>query len=126
MAENVKKSVLIIENDEAIRDNLKHRFKKRGMLVISAKDGYEGYVRACNEIPDLVIVESLLSSMSGFRVSRLLKFDDRYKETRIVMMTTNDLMAVKTMYEACGADHIIRKPFKFKELLDVIDNRVNA
>ena len=38
--------------------------------------------------------------MSGFRVSRLLKFDDRYKQTRIVMMTANDLTAVKEMYEA--------------------------
>ena len=100
MAENLKQSVLIIESDEAIRDNLKHRFSKRGMLVITAKDGYEGYVRACNENPDLIIIESLLSSMSGFRVSRLLKFDDRYKQTRIVMMTANDLTAIKEMYEA--------------------------
>ena len=126
MAENLKQSVLIIESDEAIRDNLKHRFSKRGMLVITAKDGYEGYVRACNENPDLIIIESLLSSMSGFRVSRLLKFDDRYKQTRIVMMTANDLTAVKEMYEACGADYIIRKPFKFRELIDAVEQEVVA
>ena len=70
MAENLKRSVLIIESDEVIRDNLKHRFSKRGMLVITAKDGYEGYVRACNENPDLIIIESLLSSMSGFRMMK--------------------------------------------------------
>ena len=126
MVENLKQSVLIIESDEAIRDNLKHRFSKRGMLVITAKDGYEGYVRACNENPDLIIIESLLSSMSGFRVSRLLKFDDRYKQTRIVMMTANDLTAVKEMYEACGADYIIRKPFKFRELIDAVEQEVVA
>ena len=126
MAENLKQSVLIIESDEAIRDNLKHRFSKRGMLVITAKDGYEGYVRACNENPDLIIIESLLSSMSGFRVSRLLKFDDRYKQTRIVMMTANDLTAIKEMYEACGADYIIRKPFKFRELIDAVEHEVVA
>jgi len=126
MAENLKQSVLIIESDEAIRDNLKHRFSKRGMLVITAKDGYEGYVRACNENPDLIIIESLLSCMSGFRVSRLLKFDDRYKQTRIVMMTANDLTAVKEMYEACGADYIIRKPFKFSELIDAVEREAVA
>tara|TARA_B100000886_G_C20383686_1_gene475074 strand:- start:794 stop:1174 length:381 start_codon:yes stop_codon:yes gene_type:complete len=126
MAENVKQSVLIIESDEAIRDNLKHRFSKRGMLVITAKDGYEGYIRACSENPDLIIIESLLSSISGFRVSRLLKFDDRYKQIRIVMMTANELTAVKEMYEACGADYIIRKPFKFRELIDAIEQEVVA
>ncbi len=126
MAENIKQSVLIIESDEAIRDSLTHRFKKLDMLVITAEDGYEGYVRACNEKPNLIIIESLLSSMSGFRVSRLLKFDDRYKNIKIIMITTNDLTAVKEMYESCGADHILRKPFKFKELMEAAEEGVAA
>ena len=126
MPDNKKQSVLIIENDEAIVKNLTERFKKKDMLVITAKDGYEGYTRACNEAPDLIILETLLPSMSGFRISRLLKFDDRYKDIRVVMITTNDLSAVKEMYESSGADEILRKPFRFSELMEAISTEVAA
>ena len=126
MPDNKKQSVLIIENDEAIVKNLTERFKKKDMLVITAKDGYEGYTRACNEAPDLIILETLLPSMSGFRISRLLKFDDRYKDIRVVMITTNDLAAVKEMYESSGADEILRKPFRISELMEAISTEVAA
>lgn len=120
MPNNNKKSVLIIDSDNAIVNDLTKRFKKQDMVVITAKDGYEGYDRACREAPDLIILEALLSSMSGFRVSRLLKFDERFKEIRIIMITSNDLGTVNEMYEACGADEILRKPFRFKELMEAI------
>ena len=48
MPDNNKQSVLIIEKDDAILDNLSKRFKMQEMLVITAKDGFEGYTRACN------------------------------------------------------------------------------
>jgi len=118
--------LLIIESDNAVLKNLSARFKKRGMLVITAKDGYEGYTRACNESPDFIIMEALLPSMSGFRIARLLKYDERYKDIVLVMITTNDLKTVNEMFEACGADKILRKPFRFKELVDAMNGRVAA
>tara|TARA_B000000437_G_C11554279_1_gene268520 strand:+ start:75 stop:455 length:381 start_codon:yes stop_codon:yes gene_type:complete len=126
MPDNKKQSLLIIESDDAILKNLTERFKKRGMLVITAKDGYEGYTRACNESPDFIIMEVLLPSMSGFRIARLLKFDERYKDIVLVMITTNDLNAVNEMFEACGADKILRKPFRFKELMEAMNGKVAA
>ena len=118
MPDNNKQSVLIIENDEAILKNLSERFNKRDMLVITAKDGYEGYTRACNESPNIIITETLLPSMNGFRISRLLKYDERYMNITIVLLTSNNLDTVQEMYQASGADQIIKKPFRFKELME--------
>ena len=118
-----KQSVLIIDSDNAIVNNLTKRFKKRDMVVITAKDGYEGYVRACKEAPDIIILDALLSSMSGFRVSRLLKYDERFQHIKIVMITSNDLQAIDDTYKSCGADEILRKPFRFKELMDAINTK---
>ena len=55
-----KQSVLIIDSDNAIVNSLTKRFKKRDMVGITAEDGYEGYVRACKETPDIIILETLL------------------------------------------------------------------
>ena len=119
MPDTNKQSVLIIENDDAVLENLSKRFKKRDMLVITAKDGYEGYPRACNESPNIIITETLLPSMNGFRISRLLKYDERYMNITIVLLTSNNLDTVQEMYQASGADQIIKKPFRFKELMEV-------
>ena len=119
MPDNTKQSVLIIQNDEAKLKNLSERFNKRDMLVITAKDGYEGYTRACNESPDIIITETLLPSMNGFRISRLLKYDERYMNITIVLLTSNNLDTVQEMYQTSGADQIIKKPFRFKELMEV-------
>jgi len=124
MPDTKKQSVLIIENNDAVLENLSKRFKKQDMLVITAKDGYEGYTRACNESPDLIVSETLLPSMNGFRVSRLLKFDERYKNIPVVLITSNNLDTVQDMFRASGADQILGKPFQFRDLMEKITGLV--
>ena len=126
MPDNNKQSVLIIENDDNVLKNLSKRFKKRDMLVITAKDGYEGYTRACKESPDLIVSETLLPSMNGFRVSRLLKFDERYRNIPVVLITSNNLDTVQDMFRASGADQILGKPFQFRDLMEKITGLVAA
>ena len=124
MPDTNKQSVLIIENDDTVLENLSNRFKKRDMLVITAKDGYEGYTRACKESPDLIVSETLLPSMNGFRVSRLLKFDERYSNIPVVLITSNNLDTVQDMFRASGADQILGKPFRFRDLMEKITDLV--
>tara|TARA_B100000586_G_scaffold41904_1_gene26857 strand:- start:187 stop:567 length:381 start_codon:yes stop_codon:yes gene_type:complete len=124
MPDTKKQSVLIIENNDAVLENLSKRFKKQDMLVITAKDGYEGYTRACNESPDLIVSETLLPSMNGFRVSRLLKFDERYKNIPVVLITSNNLDTVQDMFRSSGADQILGKPFQFRDLMEKITGLV--
>ena len=121
MSENKKKSVLIIENDDAILSNLSNRFKQKDMLVITAKDGYEGYTRACKESPDLIVSETLLPSMNGFRVARLLKFDERFRDTPLILITSNNVDSVQDLFKASGADQILGKPFRFRDLMEIME-----
>ena len=118
MQNNSKQSVLLVENDSAVLEHLSKRFKKLGMYVITARDGYEGYIRACKELPDFIVSETLLSNINGFRMSRLLKYDERYKDIVITLITKNELNIVEEMHKASGADNILQKPFKFSHLVD--------
>ena len=121
MSENKQKSVLIIENDDAILSSLSNRFKQKDMLVITAKDGYEGYTRSCKESPDLIVSETLLPSMNGFRVARLLKFDERFKDTPFILITSNNVDSVQDLFKASGADQILGKPFRFRDLMEIME-----
>ena len=124
MPDNNKQSILIIENDDAVLENLSKRFKTQDMLVITAKDGYEGYIRACNELPDFIVCDTLLPSMDGFRLSRLLKFDKRYNNIPILLITSNNPDTVQNLFRGSGADQIIGKPFRFRDLMEKITGLV--
>ena len=110
MLNKTKRSILIIENDENILGNLSQRFQKVGLLPLTAKDGYEGYVRACSEQPDFIISESLLPSMTGFRIARLLKFDERYKNIIIWKKYFMNVLFIKSIKER----QVIKKRYLLK------------
>ena len=120
MAELTNKSILVIENDEKVLEALSERFRAKDMLVITSTDGYDGYTRACKESPDMIIAETLLPSMDGYRIARLLKFDERYKHIPILLITQKPLDSIQVMFKSCGADNIISKPFRYGDLRDQI------
>tara|TARA_B100000586_G_scaffold131661_1_gene95211 strand:- start:129 stop:674 length:546 start_codon:yes stop_codon:yes gene_type:complete len=125
MAELTNKSILVIENDEKVLEALSARFRAKDMLVITATDGYDGYTRACKESPDMIIAETLLPSMDGYRLARLLKFDERYKHIPILLITQKPLQTVQIMFNSSGADNIIAKPFRFGDLKDKIQELIS-
>ena len=125
MAELTNKSILVIENDEKVLEALSARFRAKDMLVITATDGYDGYTRACKESPDMIIAETLLPSMDGYRIARLLKFDERYKHIPILLITQKPLKSVQIMFNSSGADNIIAKPFRFGDLKDKIQELIS-
>ncbi len=115
-----QKTVLIAESDDTVLDALATQFKKRGMLVITAQDGYDAYSRACNESPDFLIAEINIPLINGYRLSKLLKGDERYRQIFIVLMTTKTFDENDEVYQFCDANDIIQKPFRFQSLLDLI------
>ena len=119
------RSILIIENDDRILNSLQKKLKVAGFIVISSKDGFEGYERAKQEMPDLILVEHRLPVMSGLKVCRLLKFDDRYKMIKIIAMGSKSVLS-EVEKEGYGFDALITKPFRFGDLRTVIDDTINT
>ena len=59
-----------------------------------------------------------MPSISGFKLARLLKYDERYRKIKIVLLTSNDLKIEDKVFRSCGADAILQKPFRFSELIE--------
>ncbi|MFL2983673.1 MAG: two-component system response regulator [Candidatus Neomarinimicrobiota bacterium] len=120
MKKTSNKSILIIENDERILNALQKKLKEFGFIVISSMDGFEGYERAKQEMPDLVIVDDRLPVMSGLKVCRLLKYDERYKMIKIIAMGSKDAMR-EVEKEDYGFDDLITKPFRFGDFRTMVE-----
>jgi len=120
-----KKRILIVDDEEDILKVLRFRLEANNYEVLSASDGQEGLNKARSEKPDLIILDLMLPKLDGYRVCRMLKFDESYKAIPIIMFTARAQTSDKELGMEMGADAYIPKPFepevllgKMKELLE--------
>ena len=111
--------VLVVEDDEGIREMLKYNLVTAGFSVHEAADGATGLRTARTARPDLILLDLMLPGMSGFDFCRALRKSSRVP---IIMITAKDAEVDKIVGLELGADDYITKPFSVREVLA----RVNA
>lgn len=109
-----ERKILIIEDEKPIADILRYGFEKEGFLVKCAHTGGEGFAMACQEPPDLVLLDWMLPDLSGVDVCQMLT--ERYK-LPIVMLTARGNVEDKLYGLESGADDYITKPFDLREVV---------
>ena len=119
-----KKRILLVDDEEDLRKMLKFRLEALDYDVSEAVDGQEGLNKARFNKPDLIILDLMLPKLDGFKVCRMLKFDEKYKKIPIIMFTARAQKKDEELGKEVCADAYIKKPFepqvllaKIKELL---------
>ena len=120
MSESLPQPILVVDSDEQSIDHIASGLKESGYLVITAPDGYDGYVRARNEGPNIIIANDLLPYVSGYKLSKLIKSDDRHRETKIIIMSSSSGVAIDKMFKQSGADSMLEKPFQLKDVIKLL------
>ena len=117
----MKKKILIIEDYLNIVEILKMRLEVMGFEVLCAHDGQAGLNMARRESPDLIILDVLLPKMNGYKVSRLLKFDAKFKNIPIIMLTSRETKRHEQLGLETGADAYVYKSDQKGTLLKLIN-----
>ena len=115
-----KKRILIVDDEEDIVNVLRFRLEANNYAVLSASEGQEGLNKARTEKPDLVILDLMLPKLDGYKVCRMLKFDESYKNIPIIMFTARVQKKDEELGMKMGADAYIAKPFEPEVLLGKI------
>lgn len=110
----MNKTILIIEDEEDIRDILIHYIKKEGFNILEAEDGKKGIEIVKKEFVDLILLDLMLPSMSGYDVCR--EISSIYKIPIIMLTARNDIVD-KVLGLELGADDYITKPFDIREVI---------
>lgn len=117
------KTVLIIEDNEDIRDNVEEILTLSDYKVITAVNGKDGIEKAQKMSPDLVICDIMMPGIDGYGVLHVLRKDESTRGLPFIFLTSkserSDFRAAMEM----GADDYITKPFSGNELLNAIDSR---
>ena len=110
-----KKRILLVEDEKDISRMTKSSLENDGYEVITAYDGHMALQEARSKRLDI-----MMPKMDGYKVCRMLKYDNEYKDIPIVMLTARALDSDKKTGEEVGSDAYIVKPFKWSVLTDKI------
>ena len=118
------KTILVIEDNEDIRENVEEILTLSDYKVLTAANGKEGVEAAQKNDPDLIICDIMMPGIDGYGVLHVLHKDPHTQNIPFIFLTSrserSDFRAAMEM----GADDYITKPFSGNELLNAIESRL--
>jgi len=107
-------TILVVEDEPALRDTLTYNLKKDGFTVEAVGDGRSALESARRLKPDLIVLDLMLPEIDGFEVCRILR---KEMITPILMLTARDDEIDRVVGLEVGADDYLTKPFSMRELM---------
>jgi CheY-like chemotaxis protein len=101
--------IMLVEDDNSLREIYEARLVAEGYTVVSAKDGEEALAVALKERPDLIIADVMMPKVSGFDMLDILRSTPETKNTKIIMMTALSQAEDRARAEKLGADRYLVK-----------------
>lgn len=109
----MQEKLLVVEDEENIRQNITEYFLDQGYKVVEAGDGEEALTLFQSEKPDLIILDLMLPKLDGIDVCKTIR---KEHTTPIIMVTARSEEIDKLLGLELGADDYITKPFSLREL----------
>ena len=110
-------TILIVEDEQDIRELLAYNLEKEGYATVQAADGKEGLELARSRKPDLILLDLMLPKMDGLAVCRELERDSGTVRIPIIMLTARGEDVDRILGFELGADDYITKPYNIPILL---------
>jgi len=118
------KRILLIEDNEELRENTVDILSIAGYAVLTADNGKTGVEMILQHQPDLVICDIMMPILDGFGVLQLMQQHEAVKDTPFIFLTAKTERADFRKGMGMGADDYITKPFTGTELWDAIASRL--
>jgi two-component system, OmpR family, alkaline phosphatase synthesis response regulator PhoP len=119
------KKILIVDDEVDLVETVRFPLEMEGYHVLVSYNGEDALNQARKENPDLILLDLMLPKLDGYKVCRLLKFDDRYKHIPILMLTAKTQEKDKALGMETGANEYITKPFEMDDLLKKVKAYLN-
>jgi two-component system alkaline phosphatase synthesis response regulator PhoP len=119
------KKILVVDDEVDLVETVRFPLEMEGFDVLVSYNGEDALNQARKEKPDLIILDLMLPKLDGYKVCRLLKFDERYKHIPILMLTAKTQEKDKILGKETGADEYITKPFEMDYLMEKVKAYLN-
>jgi two-component system phosphate regulon response regulator PhoB len=117
MAANTQPTVLLVEDESAQREVLAYNLEAEGFRVAAAENGEEALLLVDEVVPDIIVLDWMLPSVSGIEVCRRLKARSDTRNTPIIMLSARSEEVDRVRGLETGADDYVVKPYSVVELM---------
>ena len=119
-----KISVLVVEDEEHIRNILEYNLKLDGFEVYTAENGSKGVELARQKVPDVILLDWMMPEKDGLEVLSELKNEKQTENIPVFMLTAKAMMKDVGQALLEGADEYIAKPFDPTELGQIVRSKL--
>lgn len=109
--------ILVIDDDTSINELIKINLELNGHEVVQAYNGIDGFAKAKQEMPALIILDVMMPEVDGFTVAQRIRQYPEIAETPIIMLTALSELNDKVNGFNIGVDDYLTKPFEIDELI---------
>ena len=109
--------ILVVDDDAPINELIKINLELQGYEVVQAFNGVEGFAKAKQEEPSLIILDVMMPEVDGYTVAQRIRQCSEISETPIIMLTALSELKDKVSGFNIGVDDYLTKPFEIDELI---------
>jgi len=113
-------TILIVDDEPDIREILVAILSEEGYHMDFAENGLDGYEKARELIPDLIILDVMMPGMNGFEVCRKIRTEPPLAQVPIIIVTAIDDDGYRSRSIESGANDFLSKPFDIYELIEKV------
>jgi CheY-like chemotaxis protein len=125
MINQIKKKVLIAEDDDSLLSVLSDNFSIDGFTVFGAVNGKEALDMALTEHPDLILLDIQMPVMDGLEMLDKLREDDWGKHAEVILLTNfADTDKVARAAEKGAYDYLVKSDWKTEDIVKKVKNKL--
>jgi len=112
--------IMLADDDAEIRRIVRRSLSSLECTIIEAKDGEEALELILNERPDLVVLDVMMPTLSGWELCKYIRTKPELADTHVVMLTAIGKTVNEMTSPLYGADRYLDKPFDIQEIVEVV------
>ncbi|MGK2905686.1 MAG: response regulator [Desulfuromonadales bacterium] len=118
--------VLVVEDSPIMRQLIVFALKRiPGFRIVEASDGVDGLKKLSAEKFDLILTDINMPIMDGLKLVSMVRNDPNYRDTPIIVITTEGATADRERALVLGADEYITKPIQTMKILETVKKLMN-
>ena len=119
------KKILVIEDDENIRESLVELLEMKSYEIFSADNGAAGLQLALDQNPDMILCDIMMPGLTGYEVIEAIRNNPSFTKTPFVFLSAKAMESDIQKGLQLGANNYLTKPFRASELFGLVDKHLN-
>lgn len=117
--------VMVIDDSNTIRRSAELFLKAAGCEVVLAEDGFDALGKIADQHPQVIFVDIMMPRLDGYQTCTLIKRNDRFKSTPVIMLSSKDGLFDRARGRMAGSDQYLTKPFTQDSLVEAVGTYTN-